>query len=156
MRSFALSSCSGGRAFAPASRAGGRPGARRPVAVRSGAENDAKAAMEAQMAKAMEDPAVQARMKVRAAGARGRLQRGPPPHGSTGGRDSVPPHPALPRAQAMQEAMQRPEVQAQMAQVESTLRNEALQRRMAELKEDPEFKEAFQEIQKGGMAAMMK
>lgn len=58
--------------------------------------------------------------------------------------------------QAMQEAMQRPEVQQQMAQMEAMMRNDALQKRMAELKNDPEMKEMFEEIQKGGMGALMK
>jgi hypothetical protein len=56
----------------------------------------------------------------------------------------------------MQEAMQRPEVQAQMAQMQAMMRNEALQARLAELREDPEMKGVFEEIQKGGMGALMK
>jgi hypothetical protein len=36
------------------------------------------------------------------------------------------------------------------------MRNEALQKRMAELREDPELKGMFEEIQKGGMGALMK
>ena len=52
--------------------------------------------------------------------------------------------------------MKRPEVQQQMAQMENMMRNEALQKRMAELREDPELKGMFEEIQKGGMGALMK
>lgn len=52
--------------------------------------------------------------------------------------------------------MQRPEVQAQMAQMQAVMQNEALQARMAELRQDPEFKAMFEEIQKGGMGALMK
>lgn len=57
---------------------------------------------------------------------------------------------------AMQEAMQRPEVQQQMAEMQAYMQNQQLQQRMQELKNDPEFKEMFEEIRTGGIGAMMK
>jgi hypothetical protein len=36
------------------------------------------------------------------------------------------------------------------------MQNQQVQQRMASLREDPEFKQMFQEIQAGGMGALMK
>uniref|UniRef100_A0A383W1I4 STI1/HOP DP domain-containing protein n=1 Tax=Tetradesmus obliquus TaxID=3088 RepID=A0A383W1I4_TETOB len=56
----------------------------------------------------------------------------------------------------MQEMMQRPEMQQQMAEMQAYMQNQQLQQRMQELRSDPEFKEMFEDIQKGGMGALMK
>lgn len=76
--------------------------------------------MREQMAKAMQDPAMQQRMKQ------------------------------------MQEMMSRPEMQQQMAEMQAYMQNQQLQQRMQELRNDPEFKSMFEEIQSGGMGALMK
>ena len=78
----------------------------------------------------------------------------PGPNPSAALRRAPRPRPA--DLQQMQAAMQRPEMQQQMAEMESMLRNEEMQKRMAELRQDPEFQEMFAEIQKGGMGALMK
>ncbi|GLC50215.1 hypothetical protein PLESTB_000355100 [Pleodorina starrii] len=58
--------------------------------------------------------------------------------------------------QQMQEMMKRPEIQKQMAEMQAVAQNQQLQQRMQELKNDPEFAEIFADIQKGGMQALMK
>ena len=60
------------------------------------------------------------------------------------------------RMKEMQEAMSRPEVQQQMAEMQAYMQNQQVQQRMAALREDPEFKQMFAEIQTGGMGALMK
>lgn len=60
------------------------------------------------------------------------------------------------RMKEMQEAMSRPEVQQQMAEMQAYMQNQQVQQRMAALREDPEFKQMFEEIQTGGMGALMK
>ena len=57
---------------------------------------------------------------------------------------------------AMQEAMQKPEVQAQMAEMQSAMANPALQQKLQGMRDDPEFKDMFEDIQKNGMGALMK
>ena len=52
--------------------------------------------------------------------------------------------------------MQKPEVQQQMQQMQAAMQNQELQDKLASLREDPEFKDMFEDIQKNGMAAMMK
>jgi soluble cytochrome b562 len=56
----------------------------------------------------------------------------------------------------MQEAMKRPEVQQQMQEMQQAMANPELQKRVAALRDDPEFKDMFEDIQKGGMGALMK
>eukprot|EP00879_Flechtneria_rotunda_P004810 GHRR01005082.1.p1 GENE.GHRR01005082.1~~GHRR01005082.1.p1 ORF type:complete len:272 (+),score=126.73 GHRR01005082.1:114-929(+) len=60
------------------------------------------------------------------------------------------------RLKQMQEMMTRPEMQQQLAEMQAYMQNQQLQQRMQELKNDPEFKGMFDEIQKGGMGALMK
>ena len=60
------------------------------------------------------------------------------------------------RMKQMQEAMSRPEMQQQMAQMQAVMQNQQMQQRMQELRNDPEFKSMFEEMQKGGMPAIMK
>jgi hypothetical protein len=60
------------------------------------------------------------------------------------------------RVKAMEEAMQNPAVQRQMAEAQAAMNNPALQQRMMELKDDPEFRDMFKEIETGGMPALMK
>ncbi|KAF6244135.1 hypothetical protein COO60DRAFT_1650840 [Scenedesmus sp. NREL 46B-D3] len=60
------------------------------------------------------------------------------------------------RMRQMQEMMSKPEMQQQMAEMQAYMQNQQLQQRMQELKDDPEFKEMFADIQKGGMGALMK
>lgn len=52
--------------------------------------------------------------------------------------------------------MARPEVQQQMAAMQAMMQNEALQAKLQALRSDPEFAGMFEEIQKGGMGALMK
>lgn len=52
--------------------------------------------------------------------------------------------------------MAKPEVQQQMSQMMSAYQNPAMQQKMQELKNDPELADMFADIQKNGMAAMMK
>jgi hypothetical protein len=52
------------------------------------------------------------------------------------------------RVKAMQEAMQRPEMQQQMQQMMAMAQNTQLQQRMQQLKNDPEMKSYFEEIEK--------
>jgi hypothetical protein len=40
--------------------------------------------------------------------------------------------------------------------LQAYMQNQQLQQRMQELRNDPEFKDMFEEIQKGGMGALMK
>lgn len=60
------------------------------------------------------------------------------------------------RMKQMQEAMSRPEMQQQMAEMQAYMQNQQVQQRMQALREDPEFKQMFAEIQSGGMGALMK
>lgn len=57
---------------------------------------------------------------------------------------------------AMQEAMKKPEVQAQMQEMQSAMANPQLQEKLAGMRDDPEFKAVFEDIQKNGMGALMK
>lgn len=52
---------------------------------------------------------------------------------------------------AYQEAMQKPEVQQQMQQMQSVMGNPQLQAKLQSLRNDPEFAGFFQELQAGGM-----
>lgn len=56
----------------------------------------------------------------------------------------------------MQEMMSKPEMQQQLAEMQAYMQNQQMQQRMQELRNDPEFKSMFEEIQKGGMGALMK
>jgi soluble cytochrome b562 len=56
----------------------------------------------------------------------------------------------------MQQAMKNPAVQAQMEEMQSAMANPALQQKLATLKDDPEFKGMFEDIQTNGMGALLK
>lgn len=60
------------------------------------------------------------------------------------------------RMAAMQEQMQRPEVQQQMSAMQAAMADPQLQQRLQQLQGDPEFKQMFEDIQRGGMGALMK
>lgn len=60
------------------------------------------------------------------------------------------------RMKAMEEQLKAPAVQQQMAQMSALMNNPQYMEKMAQLREDPELKPVFEEIQTGGMAAMMK
>ena len=55
------------------------------------------------------------------------------------------------KMQEMQEQMKKPEVQQQMAAMQSFMGNEQVQERLKGLKDDPEFAEMFADITKNGM-----
>ena len=57
---------------------------------------------------------------------------------------------------AVQEQMQQPEVQQQMQQMSAMMQNQQFMAKAAALKDDPDLKPIFDEINTGGMAAMMK
>ncbi len=56
----------------------------------------------------------------------------------------------------MQAMMARPEMKQQLAEMQQFMQNQQMQQRMQELRSDPEFKQMFEDIQKGGMGALMK
>lgn len=60
------------------------------------------------------------------------------------------------RLKQMQEMMQQPGMQQQLAEMQAYMQNQQLQERMQQLRSDPELKDIFEEIQKGGMGALMK
>eukprot|EP00210_Caulerpa_lentillifera_P000778 g753.t1 len=60
------------------------------------------------------------------------------------------------RVNQMQEAFKDPQVRQQLEQTMEYMKNEETQKRIRELRDDPELKEKFDEIQKGGLGAMMK
>lgn len=60
------------------------------------------------------------------------------------------------RMKAMEEQLKAPAVQKQMAEMSALMSNPQYMAKMAQLREDPELKPVFEEIQSGGMAAMMK
>ena len=60
------------------------------------------------------------------------------------------------RMKAMEEQLKAPAVQEQMAQMSALMSNPQYMAKMAQLREDPDLKPVFEEIQTGGMAAMMK
>lgn len=60
------------------------------------------------------------------------------------------------RMKQMQEMMQRPEMQQQLAEMQAYMQNQQIQQRMQQLRDDPELKGMFEEIQSGGMGALMK
>lgn len=51
----------------------------------------------------------------------------------------------------MQDAMQRPEMQQQMAQMQSFMANPQLQQKLQTLRNDPDFADFFKDLQTGGM-----
>jgi len=57
---------------------------------------------------------------------------------------------------AVQERMQDPQVQQEMAAMNAMMSNPDMMKKMAELREDPELAPFFEEIKAGGMAAMMR
>lgn len=57
---------------------------------------------------------------------------------------------------AVQERMQDPQVQQEMAAMNQMMSNPEMMKKMAELREDPELAPMFEEIRSGGMAAMMR
>jgi hypothetical protein len=57
---------------------------------------------------------------------------------------------------AMQSMMQKPEVQREMQEMAAYLQNQQLQKRLEELKDDPELAGVFEDIKKNGPGAMMK
>ena len=56
----------------------------------------------------------------------------------------------------MQGMMNNPMVAKQMAAMNNMIANPDMQRRIAGLKDDPDFQEFFQDVQKNGPSAMMK
>lgn len=60
------------------------------------------------------------------------------------------------RMNQMQEALKNPQVRQQLEQTMAYMQNEDTQKRIKEMREDPELKAKFEEIQKGGFGAMMK
>eukprot|EP00210_Caulerpa_lentillifera_P002097 g2012.t1 len=60
------------------------------------------------------------------------------------------------RMNQMQEALKNPQVRQQLEETMAYMQNEDTQKRIQEMREDPEFKEKFEEIRKGGIGAMMK
>jgi hypothetical protein len=56
------------------------------------------------------------------------------------------------RMKQMQEAMQQPQMQQQLQQMMAMAQNQQLQQRMQQLKDDPEMKPIFDEIQQVGVA----
>ena len=57
---------------------------------------------------------------------------------------------------AVEERMQNPEVQQEMAAMNAMMSDPAVMQRIASLREDPDLAPMFEEIKTGGMAAMMK
>lgn len=60
------------------------------------------------------------------------------------------------RMNQMQEALKNPQVRQQLEQTMAYMQNEDTQKRIKEMREDPELKAKFDEIKKGGFGAMMK
>lgn len=60
------------------------------------------------------------------------------------------------QVEGMQQMMQDPKVQEQMKQATSTFQDPAFKAKIESLRDDPEFKEMFDELKKGGMGALMK
>jgi len=58
--------------------------------------------------------------------------------------------------QEMEKAMANPDVQKEMAEYMKVMQNPDFMKRMQELREDPELKPMFEEMAKGGPAAVMK
>ena len=57
---------------------------------------------------------------------------------------------------AVEERMQDPEVQQEMAAMNAMMSDPAMMQKVASLREDPDLAPMFEEIKTGGMAAMMK
>jgi len=58
--------------------------------------------------------------------------------------------------EGMQKMMQSPEVQDQMKQAASVMQDPSFKAKIESLRDDPEFKEMFEELKSGGMGALMK
>lgn len=56
----------------------------------------------------------------------------------------------------LEEAMKDPKVQAQTQELSQMMQSPEMLQKLAQLREDPELKPMFEEMQKGGMGAMMK